>query len=240
MTATTYMPTPTLHPDLEPRRSERGVRRNRIGFWVVALAFTTVMAFTTLPTPLWSLYAQQDHFSSFTVTIAFGVYALAVALSLFLAGHLSDWHGRRKVLLPAIALQILAAVVFAVWPVLPGLLVGRILSGLGVGAVTATATAWLADLEIIGARRAQLVAIGANLGGLGLGGLISGPWRSGPQALYSYLSLSSPSCWQWPGWASWRRPRRTVRSPRGRATGRSVYRFRRAPADASSPPLSAP
>jgi len=174
MTATTYMPTTTLHPDLERRRSGRGVRRNRIGFWVVALAFMTVMAFTTVPTPLWSLYAQQDHFSSFTVTIAFGVYALAVALSLFLAGHLSDWHGRRKVLLPAIALQILAAVVFAVWPVLPGLLVGRILSGLGVGAVTATATAWLADLEIIGARRAQLVAIGANLGGLGLGGLISG------------------------------------------------------------------
>jgi MFS family permease len=150
------------------------VGTNRFGFWAVALAFTTVMAFTTVPTPLWSLYAQRDRFSSLTVTIVFAVYALAVALSLFLAGHLSDWHGRRRVLLPALALEILAGVLFVVWPSLPGLLLARALSGFGVGAVTATATAWLSELRGAGSRRAQIVATGANLGGLGLGGLISG------------------------------------------------------------------
>ncbi len=146
----------------------------RFGFWAVALSFTTAMAFTTVPTPLWSLYAQRDRFSSFTVTIAFAAYALAVALSLFLAGHLSDWHGRRRVLMPALALEILASVLFLVWPSLPGLLVARVLSGLGIGAVTATATAWLSDLHGPGSRRAQIVATAANLGGLGLGALISG------------------------------------------------------------------
>jgi MFS family permease len=146
---------------------------NGFGFWIVALVFATAMAFTTVPTPLWSLYAQRDRFSSFTVTIVFAVYALAVALSLFLAGHLSDWHGRRRVLMPALVLELLAAVVFLVWPSLPGLLLARVLSGLGVGAVTATAMAWLSELGA-GSRRAQFVATGANLGGLGLGGLISG------------------------------------------------------------------
>jgi MFS family permease len=141
---------------------------------VVALAFATVMAFTTVPTPLWGLYAQRDGFSSFTVTIVFAVYALAVALSLFLVGHLSDWHGRRRVLMPALAVEILAGVVFVVWPSLPGLLLARVLSGLGVGAVAATAMAWLAELRGAGSRRAQIVATAANLGGLGLGGLISG------------------------------------------------------------------
>jgi MFS family permease len=142
---------------------------------VVAFAFATAMAFTTVPTPLWSLYAQRDRFSSLTVTIVFAVYALAVALSLFLAGHLSDWYGRRRVMMPALALEILAGVVFVVWPSLPGLLLARVLSGLGVGAVTATATAWLPELRGAGgSRRAQIVATGANLGGLGLGGLISG------------------------------------------------------------------
>ena len=58
--------------------------------------------------PLSGLYARRDGFSSLTVTIVFAVYALAVALSLFLAGHLSDWHGRRRVLIPALALEILA------------------------------------------------------------------------------------------------------------------------------------
>jgi MFS family permease len=157
--------------DLQPA-SRAG--HNRFGFWVVVFAFVTAMAFTTVPTPLWSLYAQRDRFSSFTVTIVFAVYALAVALSLFLAGHVSDWYGRRRVLMPALALEILAGVVFLVWSALPGLLLARVLSGLGVGAVTATATAWLSELHGGGSRRAQIVSTAANLGGLGVGGLISG------------------------------------------------------------------
>ncbi|HWC86726.1 MAG TPA: MFS transporter [Solirubrobacteraceae bacterium] len=150
------------------------LRRHSFGLWVVALAFTTGMAFTTVPTPLWSLYAQRDRFSSLTVTIAFAVYAVAVAVSLYLAGHLSDWYGRRRVLAPALALEIVAAVIFLLWPSLPGLIVARVLTGLGVGVVTATATAWVAELGGAGTRRAQIVATGANLGGLGLGALVSG------------------------------------------------------------------
>jgi MFS family permease len=160
--------TPSIIPSAQLRTSPR------FGFWAVALAFTIVMAFTTVPTPLWSLYAQHDRFSSLTVTVVFAVYALAVALSLFLVGHLSDWHGRRRVLLPALALEILAGVVFVVWPSLPGLLAARIVSGLGIGAVTATAMAWLTELHGAGGRRTQVVATAANLGGLGLGGLLSG------------------------------------------------------------------
>jgi len=108
------MTSSTISP-LQLRRSEG------FGFWAVVFAFATVMAFTTVPTPLWSLYALRDRFSSLTVTIAFAVYALAVALSLFLIGHLSDSYGRRRVLMPAIALEILAGLVFVVWSSLPAL-----------------------------------------------------------------------------------------------------------------------
>lgn len=154
-------------------------RDGRLWFWVVAAAFTVVMAFTTAPTPLWSLFAQHDRFSSLTITIAFAAYAVAVALSLFLAGHLSDWFGRRRVVALGLAPNVLAAVVFVVWPALPGLLLARVSSGLGIGVVTATATAWLAELDAVrerprDPRRAQRIAAAANLGGLGLGGLIAG------------------------------------------------------------------
>jgi MFS family permease len=153
--------------------------RHGLGFWTVGFAFTVAMAFTTVPTPLWSLFAQRDRFSSLTVTLVFAVYAVAVALSLFFAGHLSDVYGRRRVLAPAIALNIIAGVVFVSWPALPGLLLARVLSGLGIGAVTATATTWLTELQTArrpteSSGRAQAAAIAANLGGLGLGGLISG------------------------------------------------------------------
>ena len=154
-------------------------RDRRASFWIVAAAFTVLMAFTTAPTPLWSLFAQRDGFSSLTITIAFAAYAAAVALSLFLAGHLSDWYGRRRVVALGLAPNVLAAVVFVVWPALPGLLLARVMSGLGVGVVTATATAWLAELDPTRRstptpRRAQVIAAVANLGGLGLGGLIAG------------------------------------------------------------------
>jgi MFS family permease len=153
--------------------------RSGVGFWAVAVTFTVLMAFTTVPTPLWSLFAERDHFSSFTVTLVFAAYAAAVAVSLFLAGHLSDWHGRRRILAPALALNVLAGVVYVIWPELPGLLITRVLSGLGIGAVTATATAWLAELHAArrpraSSERAQVVATVANLGGLGLGGLVAG------------------------------------------------------------------
>jgi hypothetical protein len=157
----------------------RSARDHRLGFWAVALAFMVVMAFSTVPSPLYGLYQQRDGFSSFTITIIYAAYAIGVIASLLLAGHLSDWHGRRRVLLPAIATSVVSAIVFLVWRDLPGLLVARIVNGLSVGVVAATATAWLAELHAAGRPdagplRAQLIATGVNIGGLGVGPLVSG------------------------------------------------------------------
>jgi MFS family permease len=154
-------------------------RRYRLGFWGVALAFTAVLAFTTVPTPRWSLYARRDGLSSLMIAVIFAAYAVGVVVSLFLAGHVSDWLGRRRVLAAALLLNILAGGVFVLWPEVPGLLVARIVSGVGIGAVTATATAWLVELHAAyrthgDRRRAEGVASAANLGGLGAGALVSG------------------------------------------------------------------
>src|SRR5579875_2610001 len=65
------------------------------GFWLAAGSFLAAMAFSTLPTPLYGLYQARDQFSSFVVTVVFAVYALGVIASLILAGHVSDWVGRR-------------------------------------------------------------------------------------------------------------------------------------------------
>jgi MFS family permease len=72
-----------------------------------------------------------------------------------------------------------SATVFLAWRALPGLLVGRVLSGLSVGIVTATATAYLAELHLgerpgASPKRAQVLATTANLGGLGIGALVAG------------------------------------------------------------------
>jgi MFS family permease len=154
-------------------------RRHNVGFWLVALAFVTAMAFSTVPTPLYSLYQQQDGFSTLTVTIVFCIYAVGVVTSLLLAGHVSDWAGRKPVLITGLLILTLAAVVFLIWHALPALLVARLLCGLGIGTVSATATAFLNDLHSAGRPhsgrgRFELVSTVANIGGLGVGPLVAG------------------------------------------------------------------
>lgn len=161
---------------------------HRGGFWIAAAAFLVVMAYSTAPTPLWSLYQERDGFSTFAITIAFAAYAVGVIISLFLAGHLGDTLGRRRILLPAIGLEIVSAVIFITFPELPGLIVARVVSGLGIGMLTATVTAHILDLHLTarpGAdpARGQIVAGVANLGGFGVGALLSGVlarWAAGP------------------------------------------------------------
>ena len=120
-------------------------RRHGVGLWAVAFAFLAVLAFSTAPTPLYAIYQERDGFSTFLITVIFAAYAVGVTLALFFAGHLSDSLGRKRMLIPALLLSLVSATLFLVWRDLPGLLVARVINGLSVGIVTATATAYLAD-----------------------------------------------------------------------------------------------
>jgi MFS family permease len=150
----------------------------RSAFWAIACAFFAVTTLSTAPSSLYGLYERQEHLSGLTITTVYAVYALGIVLSLIFAGHVSDWYGRRAVLLPALAVAVLASVVFLVWRSLAGLLLGRVLTGVALGAAVATATAYIADLDgRLGAAptpRAGIVATIANIGGLALGPLIAG------------------------------------------------------------------
>jgi len=81
------------------------------------------------------------------------------------------------VLLPALGVALVAAVVFLVWKSLAGLLVGRVLTGVSLGAAAATATAFITDLGGAGeaaTRRSAIVSTSMNVGGLGVGALVAG------------------------------------------------------------------
>jgi len=153
--------------------------RHRRGFWLVAFAFLTVMALGTVPSPLYGLYRARDHFSPFMVTVAYATYAVGVIGALLLAGHLSDVYGRRQLLLPSVGVAIVSACVFLAWKSLAGLLLGRFTTGVAIGVVASTATAYLAELHARGrpqaaVARAQLIASAVNVGGLGVGALVAG------------------------------------------------------------------
>ena len=102
--------------DRGPVSALRGVHgrlaARRAAFVAVAFAFAVTMMGTTLPTPLYPLYQEKIGFSELMVTIVFAVYALAVIAGLLLFGAASDQLGRRRALLPGLALSAASAVAF--------------------------------------------------------------------------------------------------------------------------------
>jgi MFS family permease len=160
-----------------PGRRPRPPRHNT-GFWLGAAAFAVIMASSAVSTPIYALYERRDHFGSITVTLVYAVYALGVIASLLLAGHVSDWLGRRRVLSWAMAVDIVSMAVFTAWPGVAGLVIARVACGVAVGLASATATSYLVELNAGSGRgerqRADTVAAAANLGGIGTGPLSAG------------------------------------------------------------------
>ncbi|MCD2192819.1 MFS transporter [Actinomycetospora endophytica] len=142
---------------------------------VVAAAFLITMLGATMPTPLYPIYEEQLGFGGVMVTLIFAAYAVGVAAALLLFGRLSDQIGRRRVLLPGLALAAISSAVFLIPGEIPTLFVGRVLSGLSAGIFTGTATATLVDLAPEGRQqRYSLLAAVVNMLGLGLGPVLAG------------------------------------------------------------------
>jgi MFS family permease len=150
----------------------------RAGFWVVAASTAVMTALSTAPSALYGIYVRQEHLSSITITLVYSVYAAGVLVSLLLVGHVSDWYGRRTVLVPAVLIALLASLVLFSSSSLPALFLVRVLSGVALGAAVAAAAAYLTDLDSgpggAPTRRSLIVATVANVGGLAVGPLLAG------------------------------------------------------------------
>jgi len=106
-------------------------------------------------------------FSSMTVTVIFGIYAIAVLASLLVAGRLSDHVGRKKVLIVATIIQAITMLLFAVADGVNDLLFARVLQGLTTGAAIAAVGAAMMDIDHVRGATANAVAppIGTAMGG---------------------------------------------------------------------------
>jgi MFS family permease len=153
--------------------------RRRPGFWAVAFAFLIVMASATLPSPLYGLYRTRDHLSAFTVTVIYAIYAAGTIAALLSVRFVAARIGRRGVMLSAVATMMAAAGLLAAWKALPGLLVGRFITGLAVGLAAGTAITYMIELRArekpnASVTRARNIGTAVNVGALGIGPLIAG------------------------------------------------------------------
>jgi MFS family permease len=167
------------------------VTRHRSGFWAVAFAFLVVMAFATLPSPLYGLYRERDGLSAFTITIVYAIWAAGTIAALIAVPYIAARIGRRGVMLAAVAMMMVAAGELAAWKALAGLLLGRLLTGFAVGLAAGTAITYLIELRLRADPKAspvvaQTIGTSVNVGALGIGPLVAGflaAWASRPLTL---------------------------------------------------------
>jgi MFS family permease len=116
---------------------------------LVGLASVTVtfLAASAAPTPLYATYQRAWGFSALTITVVFGVYAIAFLLALLSFGRLSDHIGRKPVLLAGIAGQILALGIFVDAHGTTALFAARIVQGLAAGTAIGAVGAGMLDID---------------------------------------------------------------------------------------------
>ncbi|MDQ0260793.1 MFS transporter [Sinomonas atrocyanea] len=129
------------------RRRLRPLLSERTAFWIQASVLVVLMAASSAPSPLYPLYQAMWAFPPVVLTVIFAAYVLALLVALLVAGSLSDHLGRRPVLLAALALELVAMLVFIGADGPAALILARLLQGLATGAAVGTLGAYLIDLE---------------------------------------------------------------------------------------------
>jgi MFS family permease len=164
------------------------------GFWGVAFAFLVVMAVATLPSPLYGLYRTRDHLSTFVITLVYAIFAGGTIITLLGDRFIVARIGRRGMMLGGVAAMMVAVGVLAAWQALPGLLIGRLLTGVAVGLAAGVAIPYLIELRLranpdASTAGARNIGTAINVGALGIGPLVAGclaQWATQPLTL-SYL-----------------------------------------------------
>jgi hypothetical protein len=157
-------------------------------FWLVAGAFFLLFFAAAAPSPLYGVYQAQWRFSAATLTAVFAAYALLLLVTLLVFGSVSDYLGRRRVILAGLAMGAGACGLFLAADGVGLLFAARAMSGAAVGTATSALAAALIDLQPEGSRHAPVVTTAASMLGLAAGGL-------GTSALVQYGPAPTHLVW---------------------------------------------
>jgi MFS family permease len=152
------------------RPSRRKTLSTSMSFWAASAIAFLAFAANAAASPLYPLYQAEFGFSTTTLTLLFAVYTAVVLLTLLFFGSVSDYLGRRLVMLAGLAAGAAACCLFLIAHSLELLFAARALQGVAVGLISGTASAALHDLRSEG-RAATVVSSAAPTGGQALGAL---------------------------------------------------------------------
>jgi predicted MFS family arabinose efflux permease len=129
------------HPSRRPTLS-RGV-----SFAAAAAIALLAFAANSAASPLYRVYQGEFRFSATTLTLLFTMYIVVLLATLLVLGSISDYLGRRRVMLAGLAVGAAACGLFLIAHGVGPLFGARALQGIAVGLISGTASAALLDLR---------------------------------------------------------------------------------------------
>src|SRR4051794_8378575 len=177
----------TSSHEITERLSRRPALSATMSFRAAAAIAFLVFAANAAVSPLYRIYQVQFGFSTTTLTLLFAVYIAVLLLALLFLGSVSDYVGRRPVMLAGLAAGAAACGLFLIAHTLELLFAARALQGVAVGLIAGTAGAALHDLRPMG-RAVPVVSSAAPSGGQALGAI-------GASALAQYALAPTRLVW---------------------------------------------
>ena len=162
-----------VSPAIDTAQPGRRTLPPAAAFWIMAGLFLMVFFASAAASPLYEVYQARFRFSATTLTAVFAVYVLVLLITLLVFGSLSDYLGRRPVIVAALVFNAAACAVFLAARDTTALYLARSLQGISSGLATAPIGAALLDLQPPGSQRAPLVTSVFSSAGLALGALVT-------------------------------------------------------------------
>lgn len=192
----------TTHRITEPTAPARQLSA-RTSLWLLASILVGFLAASSAPSPLYAIYRQAWGFSALTLTIVFASYAFALLATLLVLGTLSDYRGRRQVILLALGLEAGSLLLFLDAGSVAGLIAARVLQGVATGLVTSALSAALIDIDRVHGALVNSVApmVGMGIGALGTSLLVQfapAPTKLVYGLLLVVFMIQAAGVWQLP------------------------------------------
>ena len=152
--------------------------------FTVAYATTTAITFSAVsgaPTPIYRLYKESFGLTPLTITWIFAVYSFTMIAAFLTIARLSDYVGRKPMILSSLALNAIALLVFMRAGSGAELMLARAVQGVATGVALASLGAMISDVAPL---LSPILNSATAFIGLALGALLSGalvayaPWPS--------------------------------------------------------------
>jgi MFS family permease len=148
---------------------------NRTSFWTAAAVVALALWASGAPSMVYPVYVAEWGLTPAVITTIFAIYPISLVVTLVVFGSLSDYLGRRPVLIIGVSAIAVGILLFAIAPNVGWLFAGRVLQGIGVGFAMSPASAAMVEFNASGnSARASSINTAATATGLTLATLVGG------------------------------------------------------------------